>query len=65
MDCPSCAKTLARRLKGVRGVSSAGVNYISDQAYVEYDTGLVSPGEIVASIVKAGYRGFEVRGRAR
>ncbi len=65
MDCPSCAKALATKLQKVRGVSSAGVNYISDQAYVEYDSGLVTPGEIVASIAEAGYQGFEARGRAR
>ena len=55
MNCAGCAANIEKALKSVRGVESAGVNFATARATVIYSPKIVSPGEIEAAIVSAGY----------
>lgn len=55
MTCANCAKSIQRALSKVEGVVEATVNYASEKATVTYVAGLVTRGELVAAVRKAGY----------
>ncbi len=55
MTCANCAKSIQRALNKVEGVVEATVNYASEKATVTYVAGLVTRGELVAAVRKAGY----------
>ncbi len=55
MDCASCAMNIERRLKKLKGVKSANVNYATGRATVEYDEALVAPGNMKEAIEDLGY----------
>ncbi|MEJ2639076.1 MAG: heavy metal translocating P-type ATPase [Desulfosarcinaceae bacterium] len=56
MTCTNCAANIERTLnKKVDGVVAAGVNFASERAAVDYLADVVSVGDIVAAIEKAGY----------
>ncbi|MDD5172321.1 MAG: copper-translocating P-type ATPase [Candidatus ainarchaeum sp.] len=55
MDCASCAMNIERRLKRVKGVESANVNFATNRATVEYDEARVGPGNLKDAIEGLGY----------
>lgn len=55
MHCASCAKLIERKLSGVSGVSSAMVNYNSEQATVEINQN-VSDAVLSDAVTNAGYK---------
>ncbi len=55
MDCASCAMNIERRLKKLKGVKAANVNYATGRATVEYDEALVAPGDMKDAIEELGY----------
>ena len=55
MSCASCASTVEKALKHVKGVLQASVNYATHQAMVEYNTDSTSLSALVQSVKSAGY----------
>lgn len=55
MDCASCAVTIERDLKKLKGVKSASVNYALARAVVEYDEKKIDQLSILDAIRKTGY----------
>jgi Cu+-exporting ATPase len=56
MTCANCAANIERTLnKKVPGIVSAGVNFASERALVEYIPAVVSIDDMIAAIEKAGY----------
>ncbi len=55
MTCTNCANTIQRRLNKVDGVVKASVNFASERASVRYVPGMVTQGELVAAVRKAGF----------
>ena len=55
MHCASCARLIERSLTKIPGVSSAAVNYGSEQATIEYGSP-ANPGTLVKVIEKTGYK---------
>ncbi len=62
MTCANCANTIERRLKKTTGVLDASVNYANEKANVTYASGVVTRGDLVAAVRKAGYDVVEVAG---
>jgi len=56
MHCASCASGIERVLKKNPGVVSAGVNFATEKAAVEYDPSRVKASDIHKIIKDAGYR---------
>jgi len=56
MHCASCAGLIERSLKTVSGVKTANVNFAAEKARVIYDTSLATPEQLMAAVVKAGYK---------
>ncbi len=56
MHCASCAGLIERGLKKVAGVKTANVNFAAEKARVVYDTSLATPDQLIAAVVKAGYK---------
>ena len=54
MTCGSCAARIQRRLNKLDGVTAA-VNYATERATVDYDSGVVGPTDLVAAVEAAGY----------
>ena len=55
MHCASCVATVEKSLKKVKGVSSVVVNLASENAYVDFDPGRATKGELKKAIEKTGY----------
>jgi Cu+-exporting ATPase len=55
MTCGSCVVTIEEALCKTPGVLSASVNLATEEAQVEYVTGLVDGARLIASIESAGY----------
>jgi len=55
MSCASCASTVEKALKHVKGVSQASVNYAAHQAVVEYDGESTRLSTLVHTVNSAGY----------
>ncbi|RJQ43627.1 MAG: copper-translocating P-type ATPase [Gaiellales bacterium] len=56
ISCASCVSTNEKALQAVPGVQGAAVNIATEMATVSYDAALASPAELVAAIMKVGYR---------
>ncbi len=56
MHCASCAGLIERGLKKVAGVKQANVNFAAEKARVIYDASLATPDQLIAAVVKAGYK---------
>ncbi|MEA2311271.1 MAG: P-type Cu+ transporter, partial [Solirubrobacteraceae bacterium] len=54
MTCASCAGRVERRLNELDGVT-ASVNYATEKARVEFDSGSVAPAQLLAAVAAAGY----------
>jgi len=55
MTCSSCATRIERRLNKLDGVQ-ASVNYATEKASVNYDSGSVQPDQLVAAVEQVGYQ---------
>ena len=56
MHCASCAGLIERSFRKVSGVVNANVNFAAEKAHVVYDASLASPDQLIAAVVKAGYK---------
>ncbi|MEM4367165.1 MAG: copper-translocating P-type ATPase [Candidatus Anstonellales archaeon] len=55
MDCSSCAVNIEKKLRNIKGIESANVNYATGKATVEYHEGIIGIGEIKRLIKGLGY----------
>ena len=55
MDCADCARSIEQSLKQMPGVQSAGVNFATSTADVQYDPGKTSREQMVKRIGDMGY----------
>lgn len=55
MTCVSCAKTIERSLKKVKGVKDANINFAAEKAFVKYDPAVVKMSDLEEAIESAGY----------
>jgi Cu+-exporting ATPase len=55
MTCASCAATVQEALAGATGVTSAGVNFATNKAAVDYDNAQTSVAELIKTVREAGY----------
>lgn len=55
MHCDGCAKGVAQKLQGVKGVKSAKVTVKSSDAVVQYDPAQVKPQDLVQAVQRSGY----------
>ena len=55
MHCATCALTVEKSLGSTPGVSSSSVNLATGKASVEYNPGVASFPDLVASVEKSGY----------
>ena len=56
MHCVSCARTIESKLKKLRGVKNASVNFAAEKAYIGYDQNRISESEIEKAIEDTGYK---------
>ena len=56
MHCDSCAKNIESKLKKIKGVSNASVNFANEKAIVEFNEKLINEEKIYEVIEKLGYR---------
>ncbi|MCF7908079.1 MAG: heavy metal translocating P-type ATPase [Candidatus Omnitrophica bacterium] len=56
MHCASCVATIEGALKKTPGVKQARVNFASEKAYVDYDSGKVNLEVLHKAIEKTGYK---------
>jgi Cu+-exporting ATPase len=54
MTCASCASRIERKLNKLEGVR-ASVNYATERATVEFDSGRLAPARLVEAVESAGY----------
>jgi Cu+-exporting ATPase len=59
MTCAACARRIERNLSRQPGVRSAGVNFATARATVEYDAGLTDRRRLVETIKDTGYGTLE------
>ncbi|GBF04673.1 heavy metal translocating P-type ATPase [Deinococcus aerius] len=59
MTCASCVSRVERALRKVDGVLDASVNLATERAHVRYLPSSVSPGQLKAAVVGAGYTVLE------
>ena len=55
MTCASCAATVQEALAGATGVTSAGVNFATNKAAIEYDSAQTNVGQLIKTVREAGY----------
>src|SRR4051812_8187266 len=55
MTCASCAATVQEALAGASGVTSAGVNFATNKAAVDYDDAHTTVAELIKTVREAGY----------
>ena len=55
MTCASCAATVQEALTGAGGVTSAGVNFATNKAAIEYDDAQTNVGQLIKTVREAGY----------
>jgi Cu+-exporting ATPase len=55
MDCASCAANIEHTLKKTKGVQSAGVNFASEKASIEFDESQIDVSAIKKTISELGY----------
>jgi len=61
MSCASCVSTIEGALNAVPGVVDARVNFASEEATVEVESGSVGVDELITAVSRAGYGAQEVR----
>src|SRR5881396_2415363 len=55
MTCASCAATVQEALTGASGVTSAGVNFATNKAAIEYDGAQTNVAQLIKTVRDAGY----------
>jgi len=60
MTCAACSARVERQLKKKEGVLLVNVNLATEQARVQYDTKLLSPDDLINTVIKAGYGAVKV-----
>jgi Cu+-exporting ATPase len=55
MTCASCAATVQEALAGAPGVASAGVNFATNKAAVDYDDAQTNVAALIRTVREAGY----------
>ena len=55
MTCASCAATVQEALAGASGVASAGVNFATNKAAIEYDSAQTNVAQLIRTVREAGY----------
>ena len=55
MHCAACAATVERTLEAASGVSSAAVNFATEQAAVFFDDALATVDQLIRRVEEAGY----------
>jgi Cu+-exporting ATPase len=55
MTCASCAATVQEALAGASGVTSAGVNFATNKAAIEYDDAHTNVSQLIRTVREAGY----------
>jgi Cu+-exporting ATPase len=55
MTCASCAATVQEALTGATGVSSAGVNFATNKAAIDYDDAQTNVADLIKTVRDAGY----------
>jgi P-type Cu+ transporter len=55
MTCASCAATVQEALAGATGVTSAGVNFATNKAAIDYDDAQTNVGQLIKAVREAGY----------
>lgn len=61
MHCTSCAQTLEKKLRQMKGVSSARVNFAVEKASVHFDASVVDKTELFAAVRAAGFKPVTTR----
>ena len=56
MSCSACSAAVERTVKKLEGVKSASVNLAMNRGIFEYDPSIIKLSELMAAIVKSGYR---------
>jgi len=56
MHCATCALTIEKKLKKVKGIGKVSVNFASEKAHIEYDSNRLEQDDIVKEINKTGYK---------
>ena len=54
MTCVSCAKTIEKSIKKIKGVSKANINFAAEKAHVEYDPKLTKKQDLEKAIEDEG-----------
>ncbi|PLX24508.1 copper-translocating P-type ATPase [Candidatus Parcubacteria bacterium] len=62
IHCASCVNTIEKDLKKTKGITSAAVNFATEEASVEYDDSKLSEADIFAVIEKSGYKAKLISG---
>src|SRR6266550_743156 len=55
MTCASCAATVQEALAGATGVTSAGVNFATNKAAIEYDAAQTNVGQLIKTVRDVDY----------
>ena len=55
MHCAGCANNVEKTVKKLTGVVEASVNFATNTLTVSYESGQLTPGEIRAAVLAAGY----------
>ena len=61
MHCASCAVKIEGKLKKMKGVHSANVNYATSRATVEFDPSMMKEQDIAGTISEMGYKAVEMK----
>src|SRR3989344_5303265 len=62
MHCASCAQTIEKNLKKLKGVKNVNVNFATETANIEYDSKLISDISIEKTVEKIGYKVIKAAG---
>lgn len=58
MSCAACSARVEKAVRALKGVRRADVNLLQNRLSAEYDEAVVSAGDIVSAVEKAGYGAF-------
>jgi len=59
MTCASCAKTVEKVTKKLKGVTDANVNFATEKLSVSFDPSILKISDIKNAIDKAGYKAID------
>src|SRR3989344_1640674 len=62
MHCASCAQTIEKNLKKLKGVKNVNVNFATETANIEYDSKIIHDIDIEKTVEKTGYKVIKAAG---